>query len=224
MSELRAHRLLGLGAGVCLALLAWQGHHLAAFLPRFEAVIESLGPWGPAVFCLALIVLEPLFVPDTLFALAAGIAFGPVAGTVYYAASVYVACLAIQWLGARWLREPVLHQLARSERIGALARKAASGGPRLTALVRLVPVNQAFLSYALGAAGVPLRNALLGNLGMFPHMLPTLWFGAAAVHVTRMAGTGHTQWERDGVLGIAALGVAAALGLRLARHGLERAS
>jgi uncharacterized membrane protein YdjX (TVP38/TMEM64 family) len=223
VSELRAHRLLWLGACACLALLGWQGHHLAAFLPRFEAAIEGLGPWGPAVFCLALLLLEPLFVPDTLFALAAGVAFGPVEGTLYYAGAVYVACLGIQWLGARWLREPVLRQLARSERIGALVRKAAGGGPRLTALVRLVPVNQAFLSYALGATGVPLRNALLGNLGMFPHMLPTLWFGAAAVHVTRMAGTGHTQWERDGVLGLVALGVAALGALRLARHGHERA-
>lgn len=219
----RAARWAWLAAAALLALLAWQGHHLAAFLPRFEAAIESLGPWGPIIFCLALIVLEPLFVPDTLFALAAGVSFGPVAGTAYYAGSVYVACLGIQWLGARWLREPVLRQLARSERLGALVAKAASGGPRLTALVRLVPVNQAFLSYALGAADVPLRNALLGNLGMFPHMLPTLWFGAAAVHVTRMAGTGHTQWERDGVLGLVALGVAVVIALRLAPREREEA-
>ena len=217
MSE-RSRRFVWLAAGAGLVLLAWQGHRLAHWLPAFEETIERLGPRGPVVFCIALLLLEPLFVPDTLFALAAGVAFGPVAGTLYYAGAVYVACLGIQWLGGRWLKAPVLRQLESSERIRALVTKAASGGPRLTLLVRLVPINQALLSYALGAAGVPLRNALVGNLGMFPHMLPTLYFGAAAVHMTRMAGTGHTQWERDGILGTLGLGVGVWLALRLTRR------
>ena len=78
-------------------------------------------------------------------------------------------------------------------------------------------VIQPALLRALGAAGVPLRNALVGNLGMFLHMLPTLYFGAAAVHMTRMAGTGHTQWERDGILGLLGLGVVVWLVLWLTR-------
>ncbi len=213
-----AHRWLWLAAGALLVLLAWQGHHLAHWLPVFEREIEALGPWGPLAFCVALVLLEPFFVPDTLFALAAGIAFGPVAGTFYYVAAVYAACLAIQWLGGRWLRAPALRALERSPRLRALVERAAGGGPRLTFLVRLVPVNQALLSYALGAAGVPFRNALVGNLGMFPHMLPTLYFGAAAVHMTRMAGTGHTEWERDAILGLLALATAVALALWLIRR------
>jgi uncharacterized membrane protein YdjX (TVP38/TMEM64 family) len=213
----RSLRLVWLAAGAGLLLLAWQGHRVAHWLPAFEQGIERLGPWGPVVYCLALLLLEPLFVPDTLFALAAGAAFGPLAGTVYYAGAVYVTCLALQWLGGRWLKVPILRRLESSERIRALVTKAASGGPRLTLLVRLVPVNQALLSYALGAAGVPLRNALVGNLGMFLHMLPTLYFGAAAVHMTRMAGTGHTQWERDGILGLLGLGVVVWLVLWLTR-------
>ena len=64
---------------------------------------------------------------------------------------------------------------------------------------------------------VPLRNALVGNLGMFLHMLPTLYFGAAAVHMTRMAGTGHTQWERYSILGLLSLGVVVWLVLWLTR-------
>lgn len=214
----RAQRVRWLAAAGVLALLAWQGHPLAQALPRFERAIEGLGPWGPVAFCVAVLLLEPLLVPDTLFALAVGAVFGPIAGTVYYAGAVYVACLVTQWLGARWLRTPVLRRLASHDRIQALVRRAADGGTRATLLVRLVPVNQALLGYALGAAGVPLRNAFAGNLGMFVHMLPTLYFGAAAVHVTRMAGTGHTQWERDGVIGMLALGVCVLLALRVGRR------
>lgn len=215
----RSQRLRWAAAAAALALLAWQGHHLAEGLPRFEQAIEGLGPWGPVVFCVALLLLEALLVPDTLFALAAGAAFGPIAGSVYYAGAVYAACLLQQWLGARWLRGPALRQLEKSERIRTLVQGAARGGVRPVLLVRLVPVNQALLSYALGASGVPLRSAVAGNLGMFVHMLPTLWFGAAAVHVTRMAGTGHTQWERDGVLGMLALGVAVLAASWITRRG-----
>ena len=94
----------------------------------------------------------------------------------------------------------------------------AEGGVRFTFLVRLVPVNQALLSYALGAAGVPLRTAVAGNLGMFTHMLPTVYFGAAAVHVTRMAGKGHREWEIDGILLMLGLVACVALALQITRR------
>lgn len=213
-----SQRLLWAAAVIGLCVLAWQGHHLAHWLPRFEQAIEQLGPWGPVAFCVAVLVLEPFLVPDTLFALAAGAAFGPLAGTLYYALAVYLTCLGVQWIGGCWLEGPVLRQLAKSQKLRALVERAARGGTRATFLVRLVPVNQALLSYALGAAGVPLRSALLGNFGMYPHMLPTLFFGAAAVHVTRMAGTGHTRWERDGILGMLALGVCVLLALLVMRR------
>jgi len=215
----RLQGFIWLGAVLAVGLLAWQGHRLEDALPRFESAIEQLGPWGPLLYCVTLLVLESFFVPDTLFALAAGAAFGPVHGAIYYAIALYLNCLALQWIGGHWLKEPVLRQLERREQIRSLVAKAAAGGPRLTFVARLVPVNQAILSYALGAAGVPLENALLGNLGMYLHALPTVFVGTAALHVTRMAGTGHTQWERDAVLGMLALAV-----LLLVAHRLMRAA
>jgi uncharacterized membrane protein YdjX (TVP38/TMEM64 family) len=215
---------LAIGAGIAvLALLAWQGHRLAHWLPQFEQAIEGLGPWGPVLFCIAVLVLEPFLVPDTLFGLAAGAAFGAAAGSAYYFAAVYAMCLLTQWLGSRWLRERVLRQLETQPRFRALL-SAPERGTRFTFLVRLMPVNQALLSYALGAAGVPLRAALAGNLGMFPHMLPTVYLGAAAVHMTRMAATGHTQWEIEGVTLMLGLAVCAFFAVRLtkrARAALE---
>ena len=204
--------------GVLLALLAWQGHHLAHWLPHFERMIESLGPWGPVVFCVSLVVLEPFLVPDTLFGLAAGAAFGLVAGTAYYFGAVYVMCLVVHWLGRHWLKARVLRLLEARPRLRAMVLDAPPRGVRFTFLVRLVPVNQAILSYALGAAGVPLRDAVAGNLGMFTHMLPTVYFGAAAVHMTRMAGKSHKEWEIDGVLLMLGLAVCVALTLQITRR------
>lgn len=198
-----------------LVVLAWQGEHLAHLLPRFEQAIQNLGPWGPIAFIAAVLVFEPLLVPDTLFAITAGVAFGPVEGTLYYVVAVYAVCLIAHGLGARWLKGPVLRQLAAQPRIRTLVEKAATGGVRPTLFVRLVPVNQTLVSYALGAMGVPLRSAWAGNLAMFTHMLPSVWFGAAAVHMTRMAGTHHTAWERDGILGMLALGICAVLAMHV---------
>jgi hypothetical protein len=79
-------------------------------------------------------------------------------------------------------------------------------------LVRLIPLNQALLSYALGAAGVPLRAALVGNTAMLVHLLPTVYFGVAAAHVTRIAAGSRPEWETDGVL---LLGLVACVGLAL---------
>jgi uncharacterized membrane protein YdjX (TVP38/TMEM64 family) len=211
-------RLGWAAAAVALALLAWQGHHLAHRLPEFERAIEGLGPFGPAVFCAALLLLQPLLVPDTLFALAAGAAFGVAEGSVYYFAALYVMCLETQWLGSHLLKARVLRLLAARPRLATVVRAAPKGGARFVFLVRLVPINQALVSYALGAAGVPLRAALAGNPAMFTHTFPTLYFGAAAVHITRMAGTGHRQWEIDGVLLLVGLGVCVALGLQIQRR------
>lgn len=209
---------LGWSAGaVVLVLLAWQGHHLARWLPQFERTIEGLGPWGPVLFCFATLAVEPFLVPDTLFGLAAGAAFGLVAGTIYYFSAVYAVCLGCHWLGSRRLRATVLRQLESRPTLRALVESAPRGGARFVFLVRLVPFNPAVMSYALGAVGVPLRAAAVGNLGMFAHMFPTLYFGAAAVHVTRMAGGGHRHWETQGLLLIAGLAVCVLLALGVTR-------
>jgi len=51
-------------------------------------------------------------------------------------------------------------------------------------------------------------------------MFPTVYFGAAAVHMTRMAGTGHKQWEIEGVVLMLGLGVCVALTLLITRRAL----
>ena len=214
----RSVHLAWAAGGVVLAVLAWQGHHLARWLPQFERLVESLGPWGPVVFCVSVVVLEPFLVPDTLFGVAAGVAFGLVAGTAYYFSAVYVMCLGVHWLGRHWLKARVLRLIAARPRLRAMVLDAPQRGVRFTFLARLVPINAALLSYALGAAGVPLRAAVVGNLGMFTHMLPTVYFGAAAVHMTRMAGKGHKEWEIEGVLLMLGLGACVALTLQITRR------
>ena len=137
---------------VVLGLLAWQGHHLAHWLPQFERTIENLGPWGPVVFCLSILALEPLLVPDTLFALAAGSAFGLVEGTAYYFAAVYVMCLGVQWLGGHWLKARVLRLLESRRKLRAMVLEAPKGGVRFAFLVRPSAAERRLLRARAAAA------------------------------------------------------------------------
>lgn len=216
--SVRSVHLAWAAGAVVLALLAWQGHHLARSLPAFESAIGGLGPWGPVALALAIVLLGPLLVPDSIFGIAAGATFGLATGTASYFAGAYIMCLLVQSVSRRWLGDRVLRLLESRPRLRTALRVAPQGGTRFTFLIRLVPVNQALLSYALGAAGVPLRNALLGNTAMFAHMFPTVYFGAAAAHVTRMAGTGHRDWETQGVLLVLGLAMCALLTIQVTRR------
>ena len=217
-SPVRSSRVRwAVGAGV-LALLAWQGHHVAHWLPELEQGIARLGAWGAPALVLAIVLLGPLLVPDSIFGVTAGATLGLATGTACYFAGAYLMCLAVQAVSWRWLHGRVLPLLARHPRILAAVQAAPRGGARFTFLIRLLPVNQAMLSYALGAAGVPLRFALVGNLGMFTHMLPTVYFGAAAAHVTRMAGQGHREWEIEGILLMLGLAACVLFSLQVTRR------
>jgi uncharacterized membrane protein YdjX (TVP38/TMEM64 family) len=217
-SPIHSARTTWLASAFVLALLAWQGHRVAHWLPQLEHGIAALGPWGPLALILAIFLLGPLLVPDSIFGFAAGFTYGIVAGSIYYFAGMYLMCLTLQLASRRWLKARVLGLLSSHPTLRAAVLAAPAGGTRSTFLIRLVPFNQALVSYGLGIAGVPLRFAVIGNLAMFAHMLPTVYFGAAAAHVTHLAGAGHRKWEIDGVLLMLGLGACVLLTLQITRR------
>jgi len=210
-----------LAGALALALLAWQGRRVAHWLPQLEHGIAGLGPWGPLALIAAILLLGPLFFPDSLFGIASGVTFGLVAGALYYFAGMYLMCLTVQLASGRGLQARVGRLLASRPRLRTAVLAASAGGTRSVLLVRLLPLNQALLSYALGALGVPLRSALIGNTAMFVHLLPTVYFGVAAAHVTRMAATGHREWEAQGVLLLLGLVACVWLALLLSHRAWE---
>ena len=187
------------GAAVLgLGLLAWQGHRIAHLLPELEAVIEGLGPWGPLAYLAGVIVLCPLLVPDSVFAVIAGVAFGLGEGFALYFGGVYAASLLVCWLARHGLRARARAALAARPDLEAMARGARSQGARATFWIRLIPLNPAVVSYALGAFDVPMRAVAIGTFGMAPHMLLSIYLAATAAHVTRMAGASHRDWTLEG--------------------------
>ncbi len=191
-------RALWVLAILAIVVLAFEGHHLAGLLPRIEEWVRQLGPWGPIAFLAALVVLEPLFFPNTLFGIAAGVVFGLWKGYLLYFGSVYVANLLLYWLGRALLRQPVLRALDGRKEVRNAVAAAETRGTSLVFWIRLIPLNPAIFSYAFGAMKVSFRSVAVGTLGMFPHMFMDVYLGTVAAHVTEMAGQGHSNWEMRG--------------------------
>jgi uncharacterized membrane protein YdjX (TVP38/TMEM64 family) len=220
------HRVAWIFGALLIALLALEGHHLAGLLPVLDRVIERLGPRGPLVYIAAIIVLEPFLIPNTIFGLAAGAVFGLWEGYLYYFGAVYLANMLVYLIGRRLLSKPVLRQLDKRPNIRDAAAAANTNGTGLVFWLRAIPMNPAILSYALGALHASRRSLLIGTLGMAPHMFVDVYLGTVAVHVTKMAGQEHTNWETKGVillLGLIAVFVVSWRITRIARGQIERA-
>lgn len=213
-------RVAWIVAGLLIIVLALEGHHLEHWLPRAERWIESLGPWAPVMFSAAILVLEPLLVPSSLFGMAAGVIFGAWKGTLLYFFATYVANLIIYLAGRRLLRAPVLRVVRARPSIRDSLDAVAKGGTRLVFWIRILPISPAIFSYALGAFQVPFRSVAIGSVGLLPTMVLDVYFGTVVAHVTAMASRGHQHWDLRGVglvLGLVAFGLVTWRITRIAR-------
>ena len=129
---------------------------------------RSLGPWFPAAFLVAHIVVTVLPFPRTAFTLAAGLLFGPALGVLLAVAastaSAVIAVLLVRTAG--WQ----LSRLVRHRAVETLdARLRERGWPTVLSL-RLIPaVPFSVLNYAAGASAVRVWPYTLATLvGLAP--------------------------------------------------------
>lgn len=193
-----------------VAVLAFEGHRLADSVPAIERFVAMLGPWGPVIFIAAIVVVQPLLFPNTVFGLIGGVLFGLPLGFLYYFVGVYVANLLVYLIGRRVLRRTVLEALSRRPDIQAAVTAVKREGTSLVFWLRMVPLNPAMFSYAFGAIEIPFRAVVVGTFGMLPHLLFDVYMGTVAAHVTEMASEGHSRWGVESVglvLGLVAAAV-----------------
>lgn len=178
--------VLGIGLlGICLVL----GRHVAHDIPRLEQWVAGLGPWAPWAFTVLVIVLTSFFIPDTIFALAAGVMFGLWEGTLIICASGILGAVLNFIFARRYLSGWVSRWLSKYPKLAAIASVADREGLRFHLLLRLTPVNPTTLSYILGAAShVSLSTFFIAAFGHIPGYFVEVYFGWVAAHVTRYAG------------------------------------
>jgi uncharacterized membrane protein YdjX (TVP38/TMEM64 family)/rhodanese-related sulfurtransferase len=197
-------RLL-LGLAIVAGAL-WLALHRAEVDPAvIENAIGSLGPWGPAAHVALFALGTVLFIPGALFALAGGVLFGPVWGTLLNLAGATLgataAFLVARYVAADWVRRKAGGKLER------IIKGVEAEGWRFVALTRLVPlIPFNLLNYALGLTRIPVVAYILASLiCMAPGALAYSWLGYAG----REAMAGNDAAIRYSLMGLALLAVVA---------------
>ncbi len=188
--RVRARRLLlYLSAGALLVLaVVVLGKEIHRHFDAIEKAMERLGPWGMVAFIGVFILLTSLFVPDTVFAIAAGVLFGLGWGTAAVVAGGLLGGVIQYGLSRRMLRGRIEEVVASKPALSAIQRAVRQNEVRLQALVRLTPLSPVMTNYVLGAAGVRFPGFLIACLALVPAFFLEVYFGYAGKHLARMAG------------------------------------
>ncbi len=184
-SRALAIKLASAGLLVLVAVIAGRyfGHHLAGL----EDWIANHGRRGEAVFVLALVLLTSVFVPDSLFAVAAGVLFGVARGTVLVSLGALLTAGLNFLIARRLAHRTVQHWLERVPRLAALEQVVQREGFKFQFLLRLTPLNPVTLNYLLGATNTRFTTYLLAALGMIPGLFVEVYFGHVAHRLARLS-------------------------------------
>lgn len=217
----------GLGAGVAILLL-----EAALVLPVSQwaqQVIEWIrgaGPAGVAAFAAAYITATLLLLPGSLLTVGAGLAYGPVFGTLLVSPVSVTAATLSFLLGRTVARRWVAKRIESDARFAAIDSIIGRHGFKIVALLRLSPVIPFnILNYALALTGVRLRDYVIGSfVGMLPGTLLYVYVGSLVTSLTALAGDHGQAGTARHILYWAGLGATVVVTLyitRMARRELD---
>ncbi|MGJ3509982.1 TVP38/TMEM64 family protein [Enemella sp. A6] len=184
-------RTLGLVA--VIVVMVWLAFNVRLPpLKELRADIEYFGWWGWLVFIgsYALVALTPI--PVTLMALAAGVLFGTIGGTVLSLIGSMLGGIGAYWIARALGKQTVLRLLG--SRAATLEKRLDSAGFEAVFTLRVMPGMPYWpINYGAGALGVPFGEfatasgiaslpgqASLVSIGSFAAQ-PNLWSGLVVV-------------------------------------------
>lgn len=192
-----------------------------------SATLDSFGIWAPVVFIALFALATVAFLPGMVFALAGGVIFGPVLGSIYNLTGATIgavlAFMAARYVASGWVRERT------GPRLDRIIRGVEDEGWRFVAFTRLVPLFPFnLLNYALGLTKVSFADYATASFGMIPGTLLYVYSGKIAGDVATLAGGGGVE-RGAGYWAVLALGMAATVAVtvvvtRTARRALDRAT
>jgi uncharacterized membrane protein YdjX (TVP38/TMEM64 family) len=141
---------------------------------------EQIGGHGaaPLVFMALSIATSLVFVPRTVLAAAAGLLFGLWWGLLWTTISSLIGSV-LGFLLARYINNGLV-DAATLPRLAPVLKAAEQGGWRIVALIRLLPMPNTPVNYALGVTRLSLGSFTLGSLiGMLPSSFVYAELGAS---------------------------------------------
>ena len=223
---MRGKVVLQLSAVVlAVTALVLFGRQIAAGVPRFATWIESLGPWGGALFVVGYALAIVVLVPGSILTLAGPDLRSVVRGTILVFLGAFFGS-ALAFLIARYVaRRAIERRLAANPRFADLDRAVGDEGKKIVFLLRLSPVFPfTLLNYGLGLTRVRFVDYLVGSLGMLPGTVLYVYYGRLLGDVAAVASGAPVEkgWYAGLAVGLVATILVTVLVTRVARRSLER--
>jgi len=213
---------------VCVAVLVAGVLTLPveAYLSRFLAWVQTVGPWGALILGAGYIPAALLFVPGSLLTLGAGFVFGVGVGTVAVSLGSTLGAAAAFLLGRTVARRTIEAKVAGNARFHALDQAVRREGFKIVLLMRLSPVFPFnLLNYAFGLTQVSFRDYVLASwIGMLPGTIMYVYLGSAAQNLAALStgqATGGAERHVLFGLGLLATVVVTVFVTKLARKALD---
>lgn len=171
--------LVGIVAAVVIALLA-GGFDALRDQDRVEDFFADSGPWGPIVYILGFVALQPLSLPGAVLIIPATFVWPWWQVAIYSVLGGLVASI-IGFALARWLAQDWVRRRL-PDRFGPWEQRLADHGFIATVGLRLVTGYAPAADWLLGVSRVSVRAFLAGTfIGLIPGTLAISLWGDDAV-------------------------------------------
>ena len=172
-----------------IGILAVAGRWFGSEIEPFENWIKSLGFWGPIIFCAIFLVITGLQLPESIMAIAAGVAFGLPEGLLILVLVNFIGAILWFWVARKFLTGVVHRILSRHPKMEAIEQATSMEGFKLIVLLRMGPFSYGGLNFMLGASDVRFWPYCLALVGVIPGNFATVYFGSMAKHVASKAAS-----------------------------------
>ena len=185
--KIRSKLIFILAFALLAALSLWAG---SAITPQqLQAWISRSGSWAAMAYIGLFMMLPAFFFPVAVLALAGGLLFGLLWGSIYTFIGAILNCSFMFFLARYAGREKVealLEKKLSSSWRQRLQNLNSGGGFLLLIILRLIPaVPYNLINYAFGLTAMPFRTYLLASaIGIIPGTLAFINIGDKALDLT----------------------------------------
>jgi uncharacterized membrane protein YdjX (TVP38/TMEM64 family) len=173
-------------------------HHLLERLELWHDTILHLGWLGVAGFAVGLVLLQMVFIPLSVFAIAAGAIFGFWKGLLAITIGTNAGAAVNFFLSRYVARGAVTRYLAQHEKFRLIDAAIGREGGKIIALLRLCPMPFGLANYCYGLTAIGFWPYFIATfLAIIPANCFFVWIGASA-HEGLAAVTGEAQAHRPG--------------------------
>ena len=204
-ARLQSARLLANNALPMSAIL----QHLLARLDLWHDTLQQLGWLGLLGYALGLVALQMVFIPLSVFGVAAGAIFGFWKGILAITIGTNAGAAVNFFLSRYVARGAVTRYLAHHEKFRLIDAAIGREGGKIIALLRLCPMPFGLANYAYGLTAIPFWPYFIATfLSIIPANCFFVWLGATA-HDGLSAATGTDHAHHPGEYILLALGLVA---------------